>query len=80
MLSPSEKWDFIRKIHIFILKFVGVQFMDENFKPHNRTLIPVLIQAYYYVCLINSFIYYRNEPSKAIIATTPLALFVSVIS
>lgn len=78
-MSPPEKWDFIRRIHFHMLKFVGVQFMDPNFKMHTRTLIPIFIQVLCYVSTIYSLIYYRNEFSKAIISTTPLGLFVPVI-
>lgn len=76
--TPLDKWKFFRKMHILILRLVGVQFMVEDYKINVFTIIPILLEANYYVLLVYTLYHYRNEPFKALIPTPFLGIFVPV--
>lgn len=75
---PHEKWMFIRQIHYHMCKVVGVEFMKCNYKMNINTIIPLYLQVDYYVLLVYSMFYYKNEPIKVLMATTILGFFIPV--
>lgn len=76
--SPYEKWYFIRNIHATLVKLVGVDVMNDNFKVNIRTLIPIYVEVNYLCLLTYTLIYYRNEPFKALIATPSMGILIPV--
>lgn len=76
--SPLEKWKFFRQIHFILLRLIGLEFMDENYKMNIKTLIPIYLEVKYYVLLIYTLYHYRNEPFKALISTLFVGIFVPV--
>lgn len=76
--SPLEKWDFVCQIQIVLLKIFGLQILDDKFEAHFRTLIPFYLLFNYGGLLVYTLIYYRNDPLKALISTTPLGLYAPV--
>lgn len=77
-MTPLEKWKFVRKIHWFLLRVVGVEFMDRNYRISIRSTIPIYLQANYYILLVYTLFYYRYKPLKGLIATPALGFYVPV--
>lgn len=76
--NPLEKCQYIRQIHLFLSKIIGLQFMESNYKLNDNTLLPVCLQLYYYGFVIYTLLYYLNEPSKALIVTPMMGFFIPV--
>lgn len=77
-MNPFEKWIFIRELHSTVLKIVGAQFMDQNYRIHLNTCLPIFIQFNYYSLLFYTLFYYRNEPQRALMATPIMGFFIPV--
>lgn len=78
--SPLEKWLYVRQLNIFLLKLVGVQFMEANYKFHWKTWIPMYLGLNYFTLSIYTGYYYWGEPFKALQSTTMSGLMVPVRS
>lgn len=78
--SPLEKWLFIRKINIFLLQFIGAQFMEANYKLHFKTLIPLYLMLNYLSLLIYTLFYYRHTPFRAFQSTPMCEIIIPVKS
>lgn len=76
--SPLEKWRSFRQLHCFILRLIGVEFMEDDYKMSVNILIPIYLEANYYILLIYTLYHYRHEPFKALTPTPFLAIFVPV--
>lgn len=76
--SPLEKWLFYRRIHSGLLKIIGVEFMEEDYRINALTFIPIFMQVLYYILMIYSMYYYRNQPKIAILSTILIGFFIPV--
>lgn len=76
--SPLEKWNFVRQINYKLLSVIGVQFMQADYKMHANTFIGVYLVLNYYILMIYTWYYYRNDPYRALISTPALGTFVPV--
>lgn len=76
--TPLEKWHFIRQINYKLLKVVGVQIMRSDYKVHAKTFIGVYLVLNYYILMVYTWYYYRNDLFRALISTPALGTFVPV--
>lgn len=76
--SPLEKWYSVRQLNYYLLKVVGVHFMDPNYKVDITTLVPIYIAFNYYALMIYTCCYYRHNLYRALISTPALGTFVPV--
>lgn len=76
--SPFEKWQIIQNINFRSMKFVGCQFMDDNYKVYANTLFAIFSQLNYDILLIYSLYIYRMIAFKALITTPMLGFYVPV--
>lgn len=77
-LNPYEKWYFLRKIHTHMVKLVGCEVMEEDFKINVNTLIPIYVEVNYLTLLTYTLIYYRNDLFHALIATPSVGILIPV--
>lgn len=76
--SPRQKWLYVRNFNAFIMKFVGCQFMESNFKLRIESFIPIYLAVNYFTLLLYTLFYYRHEPFRAVQATIASAFFIPV--
>lgn len=77
-MNPLEKWEFFRQIHCKLLQVVGVHFMDDKYKIHINTIFPIYLQLNYYILMVYTLFFYRNDLFHALISTTALGFFIPV--
>lgn len=76
--SPLDKWLLIRHFNIFLLKSLGVQFMETNYKLHFKSWIPMYLGANYFSLLLYTLYYYRKSPYKVLQGTPMCGLLIPV--
>lgn len=77
-MSPIEKWQFIHKIHRFLLKMFGVEGTRADYKPNINTLLPISIMFDYWMLLLYTLFHYRNEPLIALVSTPSIGIYAPV--
>lgn len=77
-LNPYEKWYFLRKIHTHMVKLVGCEVMESDFKISINTMIPIYVEVNYVTLLIYTLAYYRHDLFHALIATPSAGILIPV--
>lgn len=76
--NPHEKWIYVRRFNIFLMEFIGCQFMEANYVLHFQTWVQMYISFNYFTLLIYTLFYYRNDPFRALQATPMCGLMIPV--
>lgn len=79
-LNPYEKWYFLRDIHAHMVKLVGCETMESDYRISIRTLIPIYVEVNYVTLLTYTLIYYRHDLFHALIATPSAGILIPVSS
>lgn len=77
-LSPYEKWYFLRKIHTHMVKLVGCEVMESDFKISLNTMIPIYVEVNYVTLLTYTLAYYRHNLFHALMATPSAGILIPV--
>ena len=76
--SPHQKWITVRKFNMFLLKLTGTHIMLPDWEKGIRLLIPAWLETNMFTLMLYTMFYYRNDPIKALDATTIISLMVPV--
>lgn len=76
--SPRGKWWVIRQSHCFMTKVIGCQVMQADFKLNINTLVPLYVQVNFYLLVLYTWYYYRNDLINALLVTPIFGLIVPV--
>lgn len=76
--NPRQKWLTVRRVKFFLLKFIGVQFMESDYKLHLQTLIPAYLLLNFFTLLLYTAYYYRSELFRALQATPVSGIIIPV--
>lgn len=61
-----------------MLSVVGCEVVEPNYKPNLKTLIPMYMQANYFILLAYTCYYYWDKPFFALIGSAASGIFVPV--
>lgn len=76
--SPYEKWNFVYRFHISMVKLIGVAVVEDDYKVNVKTFIPIYVEVNFLCLLTYTLIHYRNEPFNALIATPSIGILIPV--
>lgn len=78
LLSPKDKWIFIRDIGIFFLKYSGTAFLDPNFKIWWYSYIGTISFFDFYLSFLYTLWYYVDMPVKGLFPISLIGIIVPV--
>lgn len=67
--SPHEKFLLVKSVNAFLLQFIGVDVMQDDFKIRFETWIPAYLCVNYFSLMFYSIYYYWDDPFRAIQST-----------
>lgn len=76
--NSQEKWLTVHRVNVVLLKFIGVQFMESDYKLHLQTLIPAYLLINFFTLLFYTMYYYRHEPFSALQATPVCGIIIPI--
>lgn len=76
--NPLEKWLYVRRFNVFLMKLIGVEFMEPDYKFNWKTLIPMYLGLNFFCLMLYTCYYFRDEPYKALQPTAVTGIMVPV--
>lgn len=76
--TPIAKWESVRRFNSFLLKYVGCEIFEDGYKIHFETWIPMYIALNYFLLLLYTLYYYRQDFFKAMQPTPTIGQVVPV--
>lgn len=76
--SPLTKWIYVRQLNVFLMKLVGVEFMESNYEFNWKTWIPMYLGVNFFGLMVYTGYYYSNQPFRALQPTVITGIMVPV--